>query len=51
MKMREYNPYHVTSAPKAIPRQESQKCFQKLQHRWAKYIAAEGEYCDGDPLQ
>jgi len=34
---------------KVIPQQEFQKCFQQWQHRWAKCIAAEGEYFEGKP--
>jgi hypothetical protein len=40
---------NMTTVLKAIPQQEFQKCFQQWQHRWAKYIAAEGEYFEGDP--
>jgi hypothetical protein len=36
-------------ALKAIPQQGFQKCFQQWQHCWAKRIAAEGEYLEGDP--
>jgi hypothetical protein len=38
-------------ALKAIPQQEFQKCFQQWEHRWAKRIAAQGEYLEGDPSQ
>jgi hypothetical protein len=41
----------VTIALKAIPQQEFQKYFQQWQHRWAKCIAAQGEYFEGDPSQ
>jgi hypothetical protein len=27
------------------------KCFQQWQHRWAKCIAAQGEYFESDPSQ
>jgi len=40
---------NVTTALKAIPQQEFQKCFQHWQHRWAKCIAAQGEYFEDDP--
>jgi hypothetical protein len=42
---------HVTMALKVVPQQEFQKCFQQWQHHWAKYIAAQGEYFEGDPSQ
>jgi hypothetical protein len=42
---------NVTMALKAIPQQEFRKCFQQWQHRWAKCIAAQGEYFEGDPSQ
>jgi hypothetical protein len=29
----------------------SYKCFQQWQHHWAKSIAAQGEYFEGDPSQ
>jgi hypothetical protein len=35
----------------AISQQEFQKCFQQWQHRWAKRIADQGEYFEGDPSQ
>jgi len=41
----------VNTALKAIPQEEFQKCFQLWQHRWAKCIAAEGEYFESDPSQ
>jgi hypothetical protein len=41
----------VTTALKAIPQLEFQKCFQQWQHRWAKCIAGQGEYFEGDPSQ
>jgi histone-lysine N-methyltransferase SETMAR len=37
------SPKIVTTALKAIPQHEFQKCFQLWQHRWAKCIAAQGE--------
>jgi len=39
------------TAPKAIPQQEFQKCFQLWQHPWAKCVAAQGEYFKGDTSQ
>jgi len=36
-------------ALKAVPQQELHKCFQQLQHHWAKCMAAQGEYFKGDP--
>jgi transposase len=42
---------NVTTALKAIPQQEFQKCFQKWQHRWTKCVDAQGEYFRGDPSQ
>jgi hypothetical protein len=30
---------------------KAQKCFQQWQHRFANYIAAQGEYLEGDPSQ
>jgi hypothetical protein len=30
---------------------QSLKCFQQWQHHWAKCIAAQGEYFEGDPFQ
>jgi hypothetical protein len=41
----------VTTALKAVPQQQFQKCFQQWQHHWAKCIAAQGEYIEGDPSQ
>jgi hypothetical protein len=41
----------VTTALKAIPPQEFQKCFQYWQYRSAKRIAAEGECFGDDPSQ
>jgi len=41
----------VTTALKAIPQQEFQKLFHHLQHRWSKWVAAQGEYFEGDPSQ
>jgi hypothetical protein len=38
-------------ALKATPQQELQKYFQQWQHRWAKCIAAQEEYFEGDPTQ
>jgi hypothetical protein len=38
-----------TTALKAIPQQELQKCFKQWQHHLAKCIAAQGEYFKGDP--
>jgi hypothetical protein len=40
---------NVTTALKAIPKQEFRKCFRQWQHRWAKCIAAQGEYFEVDP--
>jgi hypothetical protein len=42
---------YVSTALKAVPQQEFQKCFQEWQHRWAKCIAAEREYLEHDPPQ
>jgi len=39
------------TALKGIPHQEFQKYSQQWQHRWAKCIAAQGEYIEGDPSQ
>jgi hypothetical protein len=41
----------VMTPLEAIPQQEFQKCLQWCQHRWAKCIAAQGEYFEGDPSQ
>jgi len=41
----------VTTALKAVPQQEFQKCLQQWQHFWAKCLAAEGEYFEGDTSQ
>jgi hypothetical protein len=38
---------NVMTALKAIPHYEFQKCFEQ----WAKCIAVEGEYFEGDPSQ
>jgi histone-lysine N-methyltransferase SETMAR len=40
----------VMMALEALPQQEFQKCFQQWLHSWAKYIAAQGEYFEGDPV-
>jgi hypothetical protein len=42
---------NVTTALKGTAQQEFQKCFQQWQHRWAKCIAAQVEYFEGDPCQ
>jgi len=42
-----YQRKNVTTALKAIPRQEFTKCFQQWQHRWVKCTAAEGEGVPG----
>jgi len=39
----------VTTALKAVPQQEFQKCFQQWQHRLTKSVAVEGMYFEGDP--
>jgi histone-lysine N-methyltransferase SETMAR len=39
----------VTTAQKNVPQQFNS--FQQWQHRWAKCIAAQGEYFEGDPYQ
>jgi hypothetical protein len=39
------------TALKAIRQRQFQKYFQQWQHRWAKCIAAQGEYFKGDPSQ
>jgi uncharacterized protein (DUF927 family) len=41
----------VTTVLENIPQKYFQKCFQQWQHHWAKFIAAEGEYFEGDPSQ
>jgi len=41
----------VVMALKGIPKQEFQKCFQRLQHRWAKCRAAQGEFFEADYSQ
>jgi len=46
----EDNRKNVT-ALKAVPLQKFQKYFEQLQHHWAKCIAAQGEYFEGDPSQ
>jgi hypothetical protein len=38
-------------ALKDIPQHEFQKCFPQWQHRWAKGVAAQGEYFEGDSFQ
>jgi hypothetical protein len=38
---------YVTTVLKAVPQQEFLKYFQQWQHRWAKFIAAQGEYIKG----
>jgi hypothetical protein len=40
---------NVTTTLKAIREQEFQKFFHQWQHLWAKCLAAQGEYCEGDP--
>jgi hypothetical protein len=42
---------NVTTALKAIPLKESQKCLQQWQHRWGKSVTAQGEHFKGDPSQ
>jgi hypothetical protein len=42
----------LTAVLKAIPQHEFQKRSGECQHRWAKYIAAQGEYFkEDDPSQ
>jgi hypothetical protein len=41
--------YAPDLALKDISQQEFQKSFQQWQHCWAKCIAAQGEYFEGDP--
>jgi len=41
----------VTVALKAILQEEFQKYFDLWQRRWAMYIAAQGEYFEGDSFQ
>jgi hypothetical protein len=41
----------MTTVLKDIPQQEFQKCFQQWQYSWAKCIAAQGEYFEGDTFQ
>jgi hypothetical protein len=38
----------VTTALKDIEQEELQNYFQEWQHSWAKCIAAEGDYFEGD---
>jgi hypothetical protein len=38
-------------ALKAIPQQAFQKRFHQWQYHWAKFVAAQGEYLEGDPSQ
>jgi hypothetical protein len=40
----------VGLALKTIPQQEFEKCSQQWQHPWAKCLADEGEYLEGDTL-
>jgi hypothetical protein len=40
---------NVVTVLEAVLQQGFQKCFQQWQHRWAKCIAAQGEYFEGDP--
>jgi hypothetical protein len=42
---------NVMMALKAILQQEFQKCFQQWQHHWAKCIAAQVAYLEGDLSQ
>jgi len=42
---------NVMMALRAIQQQEFKKCFQQWQHCWAKCIAAQGKYFEGDPSQ
>jgi len=42
---------NVMMATKAIPWQEFQKYFHQCQHHWAKCIAGQGEYYEGDHTQ
>jgi hypothetical protein len=42
---------NTTTAVKDVPQREFQKCFQQWLHHWAKCIAAQGEYFEGDPSQ
>jgi len=41
----------LTVALETVPQKQFPKCFQQWQHRWAKCIAAQGEYVEGDPSQ
>jgi hypothetical protein len=41
---------NVTTAPKAVPQQEFQKRFQQWHCHWAKCIAVQKEYIEGDLL-
>jgi hypothetical protein len=36
------HPINVTVALKDVPQQEFQKCLQQWQHRWARYVGAQG---------
>jgi hypothetical protein len=41
----------MTKELEALSQQEFQKCFQQWQHHWAKCVAVQGEYFEGDPSQ
>jgi hypothetical protein len=41
----------VTTTLKVITQKTFQKYFQQSEHRWAKSIAAEGEYFEGSKLK
>jgi hypothetical protein len=42
----------MAMALKAVPQQEfKKKCFQQWQHHWAKCIAAQGKYFEGNASQ
>ena len=38
----------ATEALYLIPKNEFQKCFEDLKHRWAKCVASKGSYFEGD---
>jgi len=39
---------YTTAAPKAIPQNQFQNCFEGWTRRWHRCIASEGEYFEGD---
>jgi hypothetical protein len=45
------HPKKIRDGTKRLHISSYKKCFQQRQHRWAKCIAAQGEYFEGDPSQ